>query len=355
MEFIKFPHKVHTIFFMLGFACNFNCKYCLQHEFKSNKVCLSYNPQIIDFIKEQTVQNKHIDINFFGGEPLLYFNVIKDVVHKLKSVNNISFSMLTNGSLLNDDTVTFINENNISVGISWDGRNTKLSRGVDIFETNKENIFKLKRPFFVSSVFNAYNSPVQLLNDLDELNEEYKKIYDVNMSFNIDNLYYLDNINSDVFLLDFKKYEQDLEYLIDKFINDNENITYAEFNYINGFIESIKQYDENYSMVYSPCMNGIHVLNLDLQGNLYLCHDNSDKILGNIYSSIEEYTKQYRLYNNILPNYCESECKECSVRFCCSKGCMLLSKDELKIFYCVQKKSILEPIINKLIEFSGML
>lgn len=352
MDFIEFPHKVHTIFFMLGFACNFNCKYCLQHEFRNNKIYLTYNKQIIEFIKRQAEQNNHIDINFFGGEPLLYFDIIKDVVHQLKYVDNISFSLLTNGSLLNDTTISFINEHNINVGISWDGRNTKLSRGIDIFETNKENIFKLSRPFFVSSVLNAYNSPLQLLNDLDSLNEEYKNIYNTNVPFNIDNLYCLENTNSDVFLLDFKKYEQDLEFLINKFMYHNDMLTYTEFNYINGIIESIKQYDENCVMIYSPCMNGIHVLNIDLEGNLYLCHDNSDKVLGNIYSNIDDYMNKYKSYN-ILPQYCETECKECSVRFCCSKGCMLLSKDELKNFYCVQKKSILEPIIKTLLDFSN--
>jgi hypothetical protein len=84
-----------------------------------------------------------------------------------------------------------------------------------------------------------------LLEDIDKLNNEYKEFYQDNLMFNIDNLYMLDNSNSDVFLLDFKLYRDDVKYLMNKFVYDNCNITYAEFNYIGGIIERIKYYDEN--------------------------------------------------------------------------------------------------------------
>lgn len=351
MNLIKFDNNIDVIFIMLGFACNFNCNYCLQHEFKTTEICTSYNKDIIVFIKEQANKNEHITINFFGGEPLLYFNVIKDIIKDLDGVSNITYNMITNGMLLNDETISFINEYNISVCISWDGCNTKMSRGIDIFETNKKNIFKLKNGFSISSVLNAYNSPKTLLKDLDGLNDEYRVVYNDDLLFNIDNLYMLDNSNSDVFLLDFKKYREDIEYLTTKFIYDNSNITYAEFNYISGIIEHIKQYNENDVMVYSPCMNGIKVLNIDLNGNLYLCHNNSNKNLGNIYSNIEDYINKYREYN-LLPSYFNTYCKGCSIECCCSKGCMLLSEVELKDFYCKQKRMLLEPVLEILLEYS---
>ena len=355
MNYINLKHSVHIIIIMLGFACNFNCKYCMQHEFKTDKMKVECNPEVIDFIKEQASINERININFFGGEPLLYFNTIKDIVLSLSKLDNISYNLITNGSLLNEETVNFINEHNIPVCISWDGRNTKLSRGIDVFETNKDNIFKLKNGFSVSSVLNAYNSPKTILEDVFELNKEYKKVYNTDIEYNIDNIYYLENSNSDIFLLDFEKYKNDVEELINKYIYDNKNTNYFEQKYVSDFMNMIKSYDENQILEFPACRNGINVLNIDLNGNLYLCHNNSDKVLGTIHSNSNDYYNKYEEYNNILPNYYLEHCKTCSVKYCCSKGCMLLSEDELKNFYCKQKKMLLSPILEKLIEYSKTL
>ena len=343
MKFINFNNRVDTIFIMLGFACNFNCNYCLQHKFKISTLQTSYNKDIITFIKHLSNKNDYINVTFIGGEPLLYINVIRNIIEDLKDTKNISYSITTNGSLINDDTLPLINENNISVRLSWDGGNTKYSRNVDIFETNKDNIFKIKNGFFIGAVFNGYNSPLSLLNDINNLNKDYYKRYSKNILFYIDSLYNLNNSSDKVFLVDYNKYKNDMMDIVYRF--KNNDVSYAEEFYIKNLIQKINHYTPKDYMKYSPCNNGISVLNMDLEGNLYLCHNNTEKKLGTIHSNINDYMLNYTKYNNILPKYFIN-CKSCSIRYCCAGGCMLLSKEELETFYCVQKKSILEPLID---------
>lgn len=358
MKKYYYNNSVDTIFIMLGFSCNFNCLYCMQHEFKTdNVVNLSYNTDIIEFIKLYACKqpdDNPLRIIFFGGEPLLYFETLKDIILNLKDVN-INYSIITNGSLLTDEIIEYLNSNNICVSVSWDGKTTKLSRLIDVFETNKENIFKLDN-FYISSVLNAYNSPKSVLDDILNISNEYNALYDTNkfIGFNLDNLYDLGNCNKDVFNINFDKYREDILDIITRYINDQENCSETEFVYINNIIDMIKSYqeydEESNNKQYSPCMNGIKVLNLDLQGNLYLCHNNLDKKLGTIYSSVDEYMEKYFTYNKNFKFYVEN-CVECPIRFCCDGGCMLLSEDEKKNYFCKQKKAMYLPIIESLIHY----
>ena len=61
--------------------------------------------------------------------------------------------------------------------------------------------------------------------------------------------------------------------------------------------------------------------------------------------------RKYFLYNKLSKFYFDN-CKKCSIRFGCPKGCMLLSEDELKNFYCVQNKMHFEPIIEILMSLT---
>jgi uncharacterized protein len=331
----------------------------MQHKFKDVIINQIYNEDIIDFIKlyaSSKSKENPLSLIFFGGEPLLYFDIIKKLISKLYG-ENINYSLITNGSLLNDEIVTFLNNNNISVSISWDGFNTKKSRLIDVFDINKDNIFKLNR-FSISCVLNAYNSPKSVLDDFAILDEEYMKHYGVNehIEFNLDNLYKLDNCNDDVFDIDFNKYNSEILDIVTRYINNPKSCSYPEFVYINSIINNImeyKEYDETINnKCFSPCMNGIQVLNLDLQGNLYLCHNNIDKKLGTIYSNYDEYIKQYICLNDNPKFYIEN-CKDCSIRFCCDGGCMLLTEEEKKQYFCKQKRMIYLPIIESLLNYGN--
>lgn len=349
---IEFSHNIGTVFIMLGFSCNFRCKYCLQHENKKTIVTDTYNPDIIEFIRD--IARKQMDVlnvHFFGGEPLLYFDVMKKMVSEL-STENVHFSIITNGSLITKEVANFLNENDFQVTISWDGRNSVLSRGVDVFKTNRENIFSLKNGFSVSAVINKYNSVKSFLNDVYELNKEYKSSTnsDINIGFNLDCLYNYTLCTDDVFSLDYNEIESDIQSMTHNYIFDNDKNTEIENLFIGKYINSLRGFEEyTGDNKHGMCGNGISTLNLDLDGNLYLCHNDSSMKLGDIYSSFDDYISQYNDKNKI-PQFYNKYCKTCSVRFLCDGGCMLCSEEFRLHSYCTQKKAFFQPLITTLLE-----
>ncbi len=104
--------------------CNLRCKYCYSGE-KFNRVMdMETAKKIVDFAFMITDRQEQIDFHFFGGEPFLRLSFIEDVIHYIKRVNRdypLSFHISTNGTLLNDASVRFINKHNINLSISIDG------------------------------------------------------------------------------------------------------------------------------------------------------------------------------------------------------------------------------------------
>lgn len=136
-KFLK--RKVHTVFLMLGNNCNMNCKYCLQHPLVTRQLTNKVNPEIYDFLKECAEElgvNQKLHIQFYGGEPLLYFETIKEVVKHTKDY--CWFSVITNGKAVTKEMVTFFNTYNMPVTISWDGPNVLETRGYDVFAVEEK-------------------------------------------------------------------------------------------------------------------------------------------------------------------------------------------------------------------------
>jgi len=108
-----------VIYFMLGFNCNMNCKYCFIK--KSNE---KINKATIDKLLEMCKENKNerIHIRFYGGEPLLYFSQIKYIIKRVKELGlESTYALPTNGTLLNEKICKFIKKHDISVMVSIDG------------------------------------------------------------------------------------------------------------------------------------------------------------------------------------------------------------------------------------------
>lgn len=354
-------YYVDTVFIMLGFSCNLHCSYCLQHAYKkiqsNNK---SYNKDIITYLKKLSQKlgtDGKLHIQFFGGEPLVYFTILEDIVKQMSN-ENVTFGIITNGILITDEISKFLSEYNFDVTISWDGECSLQSRGIDVFKVNKENIFKLKNRFGISSVYNGYTTLRKLLSDINSFGQEYKKIYGTKeiMPFNIDNLYNFGNTSKEVFNIDFNQAYKDTEFLIKTFINDIDTLTEAEINYVSriiGTIDMYQEYDEKFNNKFvSSCANGINVQNIDLDGNLYLCHNDITKKLGDIYSSEEEYLNAFKIHNSTYPSFYKKYCKDCFVRFACNGGCMMVGEEERLKYYCPQRKSFYEPIIKSLLKIN---
>ncbi|MZI81961.1 Cys-rich peptide radical SAM maturase CcpM [Clostridium butyricum] len=110
--------------------CNFRCEYCvysgnyLNRTHSNSKMSISTAFKGIDFIIKHSKNNNEICIGFYGGEPLLEFNFVKQCIEyaeKKAEGKSLSFTMTTNGSLLSDEIIEFLYKHNVFLTISLDG------------------------------------------------------------------------------------------------------------------------------------------------------------------------------------------------------------------------------------------
>ena len=116
-------HVAHT--------CNLNCAYCFasQGKYNGERAVMSFEvgKQALDFLMEHSGKRHNLEVDFFGGEPLMNFQVVKDLVAYARSIEkeagkNFRFTLTTNGMLIDDDVIDFANREMSNVVLSLDGR-----------------------------------------------------------------------------------------------------------------------------------------------------------------------------------------------------------------------------------------
>lgn len=116
-------HVAHT--------CNLNCQYCFasQGQYHGERALMSFEvgKQALDFLIAQSGSRVNLEVDFFGGEPLMNWDVVKQLVEYARSVEkergkNFRFTLTTNGMLIDDDVIDFANREMSNVVLSLDGR-----------------------------------------------------------------------------------------------------------------------------------------------------------------------------------------------------------------------------------------
>ena len=116
-------HVAHT--------CNLNCAYCFasQGKYSGERAVMSFEvgKRALDFLVENSGTRKNLEVDFFGGEPLMNFDVVKKLVEYARSIEkeknkNFRFTLTTNGILIDDDVIDFANKEMSNVVLSLDGR-----------------------------------------------------------------------------------------------------------------------------------------------------------------------------------------------------------------------------------------
>ena len=116
-------HVAHT--------CNLNCSYCFasQGKYHGDRALMSFEvgKRALDFLMENSGTRRNLEVDFFGGEPLMNWQVVKDLVAYARSVEqekgkNFRFTLTTNGVLIDDDVIDFCNKEMSNVVLSLDGR-----------------------------------------------------------------------------------------------------------------------------------------------------------------------------------------------------------------------------------------
>lgn len=331
--------NIGRIFLMLGQKCNLQCGYCLQHDM-INEDTTVVSDDVKRWLKKVIrEQHKKPNITFYGGEPLVYWTAIKDVIEELGEQR---YSIITNGKLLTEDKVDFLNDYGVSVAVSWDGTNVLKTRGYDVLNENP-NILNVQR-LSVSGVLSSKNYPKDFLDALETFMEAYYVQQGHYPGLNIDTIMDFGNC-ADLKKLDIDKLYSQMDEIIE---NKDNKKSYALFKdkILGGY-----RFFSSHEDITARCGNGISVWNVDGQGNVYRCHNSGDKI-GTIKDNhIFVITRAIKLdpteYNYL------SRCKECPVQPMCRSGCPLIDAKGREEYYCDIRKAFYLPFIryaNKPIE-----
>ena len=130
-DFKKRNTVIKALCLHIAHTCNLNCEYCFasQGKYHGDRALMSFEvgKRAIDFLIENSGSRVNLEVDFFGGEPLMNFDVVKQIVAYARSIEkeknkNFRLTLTTNGRLVDDDVIEFANKECHNVVLSLDGR-----------------------------------------------------------------------------------------------------------------------------------------------------------------------------------------------------------------------------------------
>ena len=124
-------HVIKALCLHVAHTCNLNCSYCFasQGKYHGERAIMSFEvgKRALDFLVENSGTRRNLEVDFFGGEPLMNWQVVKDLVAYARSIEkdagkNFRFTLTTNGVLLDNEVTEFCNREMHNVVLSLDGR-----------------------------------------------------------------------------------------------------------------------------------------------------------------------------------------------------------------------------------------
>ena len=184
----------------------------------------------IDFLLEKSAGRENLEVDFFGGEPLMNFDVVKEIVKYARSKEaeygkNFRFTITTNGMLLTDDKIDFINKEMSNVVLSIDGRK----------EVNDKMRVRVDGSGSYDKIVDAYKHLVEKRGDKEYYVRGTYTKYNLDFSEDVLHLY---NIGFDQVSVEPVMEDESIEYAITE--NDLEKI-YAEYDKLADKIAEIKK------------------------------------------------------------------------------------------------------------------
>ncbi|WP_195975349.1 thioether cross-link-forming SCIFF peptide maturase [Hydrogeniiclostridium mannosilyticum] len=310
--------------------CNLRCEYCFaaKGDFGRGRCLmpLEVGKKAIDFLIEHSAGRRNLEVDFFGGEPLMNFEVVKEIVRyarieEKKHQKNFRFTITTNGLLLTDDKIDFINEEMSNCVLSLDGRkevNDRLRVRVDGSGCYDAIIPKYQRlvsqrgdkDYYVRGTFTKYNldftDDVLAMENLgfDQISVE-PVVSDVKLPY---------SIREEDFPAVAAEYERLANTILDRQAQGKP------FNFFHFMIDleqgpcAIKRL--------RGCGCGNEYIAVTPEGDLFPCHQfvGADQWkMGNVLdgSFNQEMKNDFALANI----YTKPACKDCWAKFYCSGGC----------------------------------
>ncbi len=322
---------VKALCLLVAHTCNLNCAYCFasQGRFKGQEGLMSFETgkRALDFLVENSGTRKNLEVDFFGGEPLVNFEVCKQLVEYARSIEkeknkNFRFTLTTNGVAVTDEVIEWANRECYNVVLSLDGRKETNDRfrvdiaGAGSYDRIVPNFRKFVearggKGYYMRGTFTHYNP--DFTKDLFHMADD--------LGFKELSMEPVVTAPGDPCGLT----EEDLPVIMEQYEilakdmlrrqREGEPITFYHY------MIDLQHGPCIYKRV-SGCGSGTEYMAVTAQGDLYPCHqfvNDPDYRMGDVWNGVTrpDIRDEFKLCNV----YARPDCAQCWARFYCAGGC----------------------------------
>jgi uncharacterized protein len=329
-EFKDRQTVVKALCLHIAHDCNLACKYCFaeEGEYHGRRALMSFEvgKKALDFLVANSGNRVNLEVDFFGGEPLMNWQVVKDLVRYGRSLEEphhkkFRFTLTTNGVLLNDEILEFVNKEMANVVLSIDGRKEVHDRmrphrgGQGSYD---EVVPKYKKVAESRNQMNYYVRGTFTRNNLD-FSEDVKHLADEGF----------EQISVEPVVAaeteDYAIRREDVPFILEEY--DKLALEYISrkksrkgFNFFHFMIDL--EGGPCVAKRLSGCGSGTEYLAVTPWGDFYPCHQfvgQEEFLMGNVDDGIvrPDIRDTFKTCNV----YAKEHCKECFAKFYCSGGC----------------------------------
>ncbi|MCR5301624.1 MAG: thioether cross-link-forming SCIFF peptide maturase [Lachnospiraceae bacterium] len=329
-EFTKRQTVVKALCMHVSHDCNLACRYCFagEGEYHGKRALMSFEvgKKALDFLVNASKGRRNLEVDFFGGEPLMNFEVVKQLVAYGRSLEKehdkeFRFTITTNGLLLDDEKLDFINQEMDNLVLSLDGRKEVHDRmrprrgGQGSYD---EILPKIKRAAESRKDRDHYIRGTYTRNNLD-FSEDVKHLAELGF----------EQISVEPVVaapdMEYAIREEDVPQLLEqydilaKYLLERKRKG-CGVNFFHFMIDLTG--GPCVAKRLSGCGSGTEYLAVTPDGDLYPCHQfvgMSDFLMGNVDTGVTNTVLQdsFKLCNV----YSKTECRDCFARMYCSGGC----------------------------------
>ena len=329
-DFKKKSNDIKALCLHVAHTCNLNCSYCFasQGKYHGDRALMSFEvgKQALDFLVAHSGKRRNLEVDFFGGEPLMNWDVVKQLVAYARSIEkeagkNFRFTLTTNGVLVDDEVIEFANKEMHNVVMSIDGRKEVHDRfrvnyaGQGSYDTIIPKFQKFakargERDYYVRGTYTHHNTDftkdILHMADLGFTQLSMEPVVcapDDPCALTEEDLPVL-----------FEQYEELAKEMIRR-ERDGKPITFYHY-----------MIDLNHGpCIYkriAGCGSGTEYLAVTPWGDLYPCHQfvgDEKYLMGNVWDGVTntEMRDEFKCCNV----YARKDCDDCWARLYCSGGC----------------------------------
>lgn len=330
LNFRKRPTVVKALCLHIAHDCNLACRYCFagEGEYHGKRDLMSFEvgKQALDFLVASSGNRRNLEVDFFGGEPTLNWQVVKDLVAYGRSLEETQdkkfrFTLTTNGVLLNDEIMEFANREMGNVVLSIDGRKEindhmrpfrggqgSYDRIVPRYQKFAES--RKQEKYYVRGTYTHYN--LDFAEDVLHLADLGFKQISVEPVVAEDSEAYA--LRKEDLPALFAEYDRLAAEMVERAGTDRE------FNFFHFMIDL--EGGPCVAKRLSGCGSGTEYLAVTPWGDLYPCHQfvgNEEFLMGNVWDGVirTDIRDEFKCCNV----YAKEKCRTCFARFYCSGGC----------------------------------